>query len=147
MDEQTSDQSVDQAGQEPTGRPEHGNQPMPGRVALVAGASKGLGAATAEAFAAAGAPVVLGARHTAALESVANRIRSRGGQALAVRLDVTDAESVSHLVDQALTAFGRLDAAFNNASGGPLPAPLAGIYPREVGPRRAPKTPGTLPTR
>ena len=111
MDEQTSDQIVDQAGQEPTGRPEHRNQPMRGRVALVAGASKGIGAATAEAFAAAGAAVVLGARDTAALESVASRIRSRGGQALA--------------------AFGRLDAAFNNASGGPLPAPLADIDPGE----------------
>ena len=50
---------------------------MHGRVALVAGASKGIGAATAEAFAAAGAAVVLGARDTAALESVARRIRSR----------------------------------------------------------------------
>jgi NAD(P)-dependent dehydrogenase (short-subunit alcohol dehydrogenase family) len=131
MDEQTADQTVDQAGQEPTGRPEHGNQPTRGRVALVAGASKGIGAATAEAFAAAGAAVVLGARDTVALESVASRIRSRGGQALAVRLDVTDAESVSHLVDQALATFGRLDAAFNNASDGPLPAPLADIDPGE----------------
>jgi len=104
---------------------------MRGRVALVAGASKGIGAATAEAFAAAGAAVVLGARDTAALESVASRIRSRGGQALAVRLDVTDAESVSHLVDHALATFGRLDVAFNNASGGPLPAPLADIDPGE----------------
>ena len=131
MDEQTADQIIDRAGQEPTGRPEHENQPMRGRVALVAGASKGIGAATAEAFAAAGAAVVLGARDTAALESVASRIRSGGGQALAVRLDVTDAESVSHLVDQALATFGRLDAAFNNAAAGPLPAPLADIDPAE----------------
>src|SRR5271170_7762566 len=116
MDEQITDRTANQPG--------HGNQAMYGRVALVAGASKGIGTATAEAFAAAGAAVVLGARDTAALESVASRIRSRGGQALAVRLDVTDAESVSHLVDQALARFGRLDAAFNNASGGPLPAPL-----------------------
>jgi NAD(P)-dependent dehydrogenase (short-subunit alcohol dehydrogenase family) len=104
---------------------------MRDRVALVAGASKGIGAATAEAFAAAGAAVVLGARDTAALETVADRIRSRGGQALAVGLDVTDAGSMRHAVDQALSAFGRLDAAFNNATAGPLPAPLADIDPGE----------------
>jgi NAD(P)-dependent dehydrogenase (short-subunit alcohol dehydrogenase family) len=110
---------------------EDAGQSMRDRVALVAGASKGIGAATAEAFAAAGAAVVLGARDTAALETVADRIRSRGGQALAVGLDVTDAGSMRHAVDQALSAFGRLDAAFNNATAGPLPAPLADIDPGE----------------
>jgi NAD(P)-dependent dehydrogenase (short-subunit alcohol dehydrogenase family) len=105
--------------------------PLSGRVAIVTGASKGIGAATAEAFAAAGAAVVLGARDTAALEAVARGIRARGGQALAVGTDVTDAGSVSHLVDQALSAYGRLDAAFNNASAGPMPAPLADIDPAE----------------
>jgi NAD(P)-dependent dehydrogenase (short-subunit alcohol dehydrogenase family) len=101
--------------------------PMQGRVALIAGASKGIGAATAEAFAAAGAVVVLGARDTAALESVAKRIEAAGGKAMAVRTDVTDAESVRHLVDRALARYGRLDAAFNNATDGPMPAPLADI--------------------
>jgi len=105
--------------------------PMSGKVALVAGASKGIGAATAEAFAAAGAAVVLGARDTSALKSVANGIEARGGRALAVGTDVTDAGSMRHLVDQALAAFGRLDAAFNNASAGPMPAPLADIDPGE----------------
>ena len=104
---------------------------MSGRVALVAGASKGIGAVTAEAFAAAGAAVVLGARDTAALGAVASTIRSRGGQALAVATDVTDAASVRNLVDQAMAVYGRLDAAFNNASAGPLPAPLADIDPDE----------------
>jgi len=129
MDEQTAaqqgqepagqPQSTGQPGQEPAGQPQSAGQPMRGRVALVAGASKGIGAATAEAFAAAGAAVVLGARDTAALEAVATRIRSRGGQALAAALDVTDADSMRRLVDQALSAFGRLDAAFNNAAAGP----------------------------
>jgi NADP-dependent 3-hydroxy acid dehydrogenase YdfG len=73
-------------------------QPMRGRVALVAGASRGIGAATAEAFAAAGAAVVLGARDIAALRSVANGIEARGGRALAVGTDVTDAHSVRDLV-------------------------------------------------
>jgi NAD(P)-dependent dehydrogenase (short-subunit alcohol dehydrogenase family) len=106
-------------------------QSMRGRVALVAGASKGIGAATAEAFAAAGASVVLASRDLDALEAVAKRITSQGGQALAVRADVSDADSVRGLVDQALAAFGRLDAAFNNATAGPRPAPLADIDPGE----------------
>ena len=105
--------------------------PLLGRVALVAGASRGIGAATAEAFAAAGAAVVLGARDLAALESVAQRIESRGGRAIAVRADVADVDSARDLVGHALAAFGRLDAAFNNATDGPLPAPLADIDPAE----------------
>ena len=105
--------------------------PMSGRVALVAGASKGIGAATAEAFAAAGAAVVLAARDTTALKSVADGIEARGGRALAVGTDVTDAGSMRHLVDQAMFTFGRLDAAFNNATAGPMPTPLADIDPDE----------------
>ena len=108
-----------------------GQPSMSGRVALVAGASRGIGAATAEAFAAAGAAVVLAARDTTALKSVADGIEARGGRALAVGADVTDVGSMRHVVDQALSAYGRLDAAFNNASAGPLPAPLADIDPDE----------------
>ena len=112
-------------------QPVSGPQPMSGRVALVAGASKGIGAATAEAFAAAGAAVVLAARDTTALKAIADGIEARGGRALAVGADVTDADSMRHLVEAALSAFGRLDAAFNNASAGPMPAPLADIDPDE----------------
>jgi NAD(P)-dependent dehydrogenase (short-subunit alcohol dehydrogenase family) len=104
---------------------------MRGQVALVAGASRGIGAATAEAFAAAGAAVVLGARDLPALQAVASRIEAAGGRALAVRTDVSDVESMRRLVEQGLAAYGRLDAAFNNATAGPRPAPLAEIDPEE----------------
>jgi NAD(P)-dependent dehydrogenase (short-subunit alcohol dehydrogenase family) len=104
---------------------------MNGKVALIAGASKGIGAATAEAFAAAGAAVVIGARDMDALESVAGRIRAQGGRALAVRTDVSDVASMRGMVDTALAEFGRLDMAFNNATDGPRPGPLADIDPGE----------------
>jgi len=107
------------------------DQPMQGKVALVAGASKGIGAVTARAFAAAGAAVVLGARDIGALESVAAGIVADGGRALAVRADVADVDSMRNLAGEAMTAYGRLDMAFNNASGGPMPAPLAEIDPDE----------------
>ena len=107
------------------------DQPMQGRVALVAGASRGIGAVTAKAFAAAGAAVVLGARDIAALESVAAGIVAGGGRALAVQADVADVDSMRNLAGQAMTTYGRLDMAFNNASGGPMPAPLAEIDPAE----------------
>src|SRR5690242_5716346 len=107
------------------------DQPMQGKVALIAGASRGIGAVTAKAFAAAGAAVVLGARDIAALESVAAGIVAGGGRALAVRADVSDVDSMHNLVGQAMATYGRLDMAFNNASGGPMPAPLAEIDPAE----------------
>src|SRR6266571_869751 len=87
--------------------------PMRGLVALVAGASRGIGAATAEEFAAAGARVVLVGRDTEALTSVVRRIDAGGGDAIAVRCDVTDAASVAGLVDQAVASYGRLVAEFN----------------------------------
>ena len=101
--------------------------PMRGQVALVAGASKGIGAATAEAFAAAGARVVLAARDIVALTAVAEQITEAGGDAIAVRCDVADSKSVASLVEHAVGHYGRLDAAFNNATDGPMPAPLADI--------------------
>ena len=103
------------------------DQPMTGRVALVAGASKGIGAATAGAFAAAGAAVVLAARDKDALASPAARIQAAGGRATAIPADVSDTESMRSLVEQTVARYGRLDAAFNNATDGPLPAPLADI--------------------
>jgi NAD(P)-dependent dehydrogenase (short-subunit alcohol dehydrogenase family) len=100
-----------------------------GRVALIAGASRGIGAVTARAFAEAGAAVVLAARDQASLEAVAQEIRQAGGRAVAVPTDVGDATLAERLVQTAIDTFGRLDAAFNNATDGPPPAPLADIDP------------------
>jgi NAD(P)-dependent dehydrogenase (short-subunit alcohol dehydrogenase family) len=102
-------------------------KPNTGRVALVAGASKGIGAVTALAFARSGAAVALAARNLEALQSVAKQIEAEGGQALAVETDVGDAKAVETLVQKTLDRFGRLDIAFNNATDGPRPALLADI--------------------
>jgi len=101
------------------------------RVALVAGASRGIGAATAEAFARAGYAVVLGARDAGALEGVVSAIEANGGRAVAAKTDVGDVDSMRALVECAIETYGRLDAAFNNATDGPMPAPLAEIDPDE----------------
>src|SRR5689334_20185573 len=101
------------------------------RVALVAGASRGIGAETAKAFAASGYAVVLGARDGAALDAVVADIDAAGGRAVAARTDVGDVDSMAALVQLALDSYGRLDAAFNNATDGPMPAPLADIDPEE----------------
>ena len=103
----------------------------PLRVALVAGASRGIGAETAKVFARAGYAVVLGARDTDALARVVDEIESEGGRALAAKTDVGDVDSMRALVELALDQYGRLDAAFNNATDGPMPAPLAEIDPDE----------------
>ncbi|HZD37420.1 MAG TPA: SDR family NAD(P)-dependent oxidoreductase [Actinomycetes bacterium] len=106
-------------------------QPFEGKVALVTGASRGIGEVTARAFARAGAAVVLAARNQQALEEIAESIQKDGGRALAVPADVGDAGSVERLVRLAEDTFGRLDFAFNNATDGPMPAPLAEIDPEE----------------
>ena len=104
---------------------------MHGKVALVAGASRGIGAAVAQAFAAAGAAVVVAARDAAAVQAVADGITAGGGQASAVAADVTGEAAARELAGRALAGYGRLDFAFNNAAGGPLPAALADIDPAE----------------
>jgi NAD(P)-dependent dehydrogenase (short-subunit alcohol dehydrogenase family) len=101
------------------------------KVALVAGASRGIGADTAKDFSAAGYAVALGARDTRALHDVAGGIEAAGGRAVAAAIDVGDDDSMRSFVALAVDAFGRLDAAFNNAADGPMPAPLAEIDPDE----------------
>lgn len=85
------------------------------RVALVTGASSGLGAHFAQVLAAAGAKVVLGARREAQLAEVVARIGDQGGDALAVAMDVTDEASVIAAYDAAAARFGPVDTVVANA--------------------------------
>jgi NAD(P)-dependent dehydrogenase (short-subunit alcohol dehydrogenase family) len=106
-------------------RPPQTARPLEGKVTIVTGASRGIGAAAARAFAEAGAAVVLAARDEQALAPVAAEIISDGGEALVVPTDVSDPASVERLVRQVVTSAGRLDIAFNNAGEGHRPVPLA----------------------
>ena len=88
---------------------------LSGKTVILTGASSGIGRAAARLFAAHGANVVLGARRAAELDRVAADIRDAGGTALALAGDVTAEGYAEALVDLAVSSFGRLDAAFNNA--------------------------------
>ena len=88
---------------------------LTGRVALVTGASSGLGARFAEVLAAQGAAVVLAARRLDRLEALAAKIEASGGKALAVQMDATDAASMVAAVAAGEAAFGTVDILVNNA--------------------------------
>jgi A-factor type gamma-butyrolactone 1'-reductase (1S-forming) len=97
-----------------------------GKVALVTGASSGLGAATALKFAAEGAKVVVVARRAGKSAEVVARIRELGSEAVFVQADVTLAADAERMVKEALEKFGRLDCAVNNAGiSGPRLTPIA----------------------
>lgn len=88
------------------------------RVAIVTGASKGIGLAIARSLAAEGAGVVLAARNASALAKESEAIRSQGFSALAVPTDMTDDVQVSNLVAATMKEFGRIDILVNNAGMG-----------------------------
>ncbi len=86
-----------------------------GKVVVITGASSGMGEATAGYLADRGAIVVLGARRVDRLNTLVSEITKRGGKALALATDVTDAAQVQRLVDGAVEQFGRIDVMLNNA--------------------------------
>jgi NAD(P)-dependent dehydrogenase (short-subunit alcohol dehydrogenase family) len=86
-----------------------------GQVAVVTGGSSGMGLATAQAFAAAGAAVVLADINEGALRAATDDLTGAGYQALGVECDVCQEDQVAAMVDRAVATFGRLDMAFNNA--------------------------------
>jgi NAD(P)-dependent dehydrogenase (short-subunit alcohol dehydrogenase family) len=99
---------------------------LEGKVAVITGASRGIGAATARVFSAEGASLSLAARDEAALSSLADELSGGGKRAIAVPTDVGDAAAVERLVAETVRSFGRLDLAVNNAAGGGQPpTPLA----------------------
>ncbi len=88
---------------------------LDGKVAIVTGASSGLGVAFAQGFAEAGADVVLGARRTDKLADTASLVEKAGRRAIAVATDVASPEACQALVDSAMDTFGRVDVLINNA--------------------------------
>jgi NAD(P)-dependent dehydrogenase (short-subunit alcohol dehydrogenase family) len=102
------------------------------KVAFVTGAGSGIGRVTALAFAQEGASVVVADVSEQGNNATARMIEELGGQALAVRCDVTQSEEVRAALDQAVSAYGRLDIAFNNAGAEQKVSPTAEITEQEA---------------
>lgn len=97
---------------------------LTGKVLFISGASRGIGAAAARLFAREGAAVVLAVRSTEALDTVVAEVRSAGGTADAVALDLADPTSIRDAVARVDALHGRLDGAFNNGAAIQQPGPL-----------------------
>jgi 7-alpha-hydroxysteroid dehydrogenase len=102
-----------------------------GKAAVVTGAGRGIGAATAVALAQAGADVLISARTEAELAKVAREVEQAGRRAVTVPADLADLDAMTGLVDTALAAFGRLDIVVNNV-GGAMPRPFLATKPRHM---------------
>lgn len=89
-----------------------------GKIALVTGASSGIGMATARALAAQGAVVAVAARRRQRLDDLAKRIREAGGEVLVIEADITEEEQATAMVSRVLESYGRLDMLFNVAGVG-----------------------------
>ncbi len=101
------------------------------RVAVVTGAGRGIGAATAVALAQAGADVVISARTEDQLAKVAREVEAAGRRAVVVPADLSDLDAVAGLATAAVDAFGRLDIVVNNV-GGAMPRPFQATKPRHL---------------
>jgi len=99
------------------------------QVAIVTGAGRGIGAATAVALAEAGADVVLAARTESQLQEVASRVEAVGRRAHVIAADLSDLDTVASLAPAAVEAFGRLDIVVDNL-GGSMPRPFEHTSPR-----------------
>ena len=104
---------------------------LDGRVAIVTGAGKGIGAGTAIGLAEAGADVVVAARTAHDLEITASAVRERGRRCIVVPTDVTVTDQLAALVDATMREFGRIDILVNNA-GGWMPRPLLATSERNL---------------
>ncbi|HJN49097.1 MAG: SDR family NAD(P)-dependent oxidoreductase [Pseudomonadales bacterium] len=89
-----------------------------GRIAVVTGAGRGLGQAMAKALAQAGARIVCAARTREQIDDTVKQIQESGGDAIAVRTDITDSSQVNALVDECIQHYGRIDVMLANAGGG-----------------------------
>src|SRR3954453_10201775 len=106
-------------------------QPLVGKLALVTGASRGIGAATAEALAKAGAHVILVARTAAALEEIEDRIHDAGGSATIAPLDLTDGDSIGKLAVAVTERWEKLEILVLNAAMLGSLTPVQDIDPKE----------------
>jgi NAD(P)-dependent dehydrogenase (short-subunit alcohol dehydrogenase family) len=100
------------------------SQPLLGQIALITGASRGIGRAIAVRLAEAGATTVLAARSEQVLHDVAQMIHTSGGTTLVVPTDVTEDQQLTALVDRTLARYGRIDVLVNNAGGGTPRTPI-----------------------
>src|SRR5438105_7188279 len=107
------------------------SKPLADRLAVITGASRGIGAATAEALAGAGAHVILVARTASALEDVEQRIHEAGGSATIAPLDLTQGETIGKLAAAAAERWGKLDILVLNAAMLGSLTPVQDIDPKE----------------
>lgn len=101
---------------------------LDGKVAVITGAGRGIGAATARAFAEAGADVLVASRTLEQVEAVADDVRGFGGKAVAVACDAEDLDQLTALVDRAVEGLGGVDIVVNNV-GGTMPMPFLDTTP------------------
>ncbi len=97
---------------------------LEGKIALITGASRGIGKAIALAFADAGADLAIAARKTADLEKAAEEVRAKGRRCLAVSAHSRKVEELKNLVDKTMEEYRRIDVLVNNAAGNPAMGPI-----------------------